>query len=178
MQAIHWAAFMVEFSFTYIITFCAVPFTLSPLISLYKNPPLQLALLSPGPLCLTLFSIMSGPLLISGYRSVTCPLLAPHAPCTATNWYGCEKIERAGASPSVCHHTSWRVGPIGVSKETLTSCLSAGVQPFNWFHTLIVLRDVWGLRLAHTLWAWWIPLWGLQSNGLPIMGAVLQMGLY
>lgn len=39
-------------------------------------------------------------------------------------------------------------GQTAVSKETLTLPPRLGVQPFNWFHTLIVLGDVRGLRLA------------------------------
>lgn len=55
------------------------------LILLQKNSPSQLSLPSPRPLCLTLFSIMRGPLLISGLWSVTRPLLPPCAPCKSTN---------------------------------------------------------------------------------------------
>lgn len=50
--------------------------------------------------------------------------------------------------PSVCHHTSRWESQIGVSKAALTSCLSSGVWPFNWFHTLIVFCNE---CLAHTL---------------------------
>ncbi len=93
----------------HIILFLPVSLTLSGLISLYKKPPFWLPFLAKNPLSF-LFHHNEGPLLILGLWSETHPLLAPHALCKFTNWYGYMKTEWAEASPAwlLPHIAVWR----------------------------------------------------------------------
>lgn len=112
-------------------------------------------LLSPRPLCLrsSLHNEnthpLHTPLLISALQSVTCPLLVPptHVHIHRMIWaqeggsvlgrphpFATTLCDERGRLQCQRRHSPPPPPP--------PPCLSGGVQPFNWFHTLIVLRDV------------------------------------